>query len=74
MRRWYKPAPPAGEPLVEADGRAASKLVRSPLDPDAAWAKKQGRRYFGYKAHVALDMESRIVRRATLTPANRDVV
>ena len=65
-----KPAPPAGEPLVEADGRAASKLVRSPLDPDAAWAKKQGRRYFGYKAHVALDMESRIVRRATLTPAN----
>lgn len=65
-----KPAPPEGELPPEADGRPASKLVRSPLDPDAAWAKKQGVRYFGYKAHVALDMESRIVRRATLTPAN----
>ena len=65
-----KPAPPEGDLPVEPDGRPGSKLVRSPLDPDAAWAKKQGRRYFGYKAHVALDMESRIVRRATLTPAN----
>jgi IS5 family transposase len=65
-----KPAPPQGELPVEADGRPASKLLRSPLDPDAAWTKKQGQRYFGYKAHVALDMESRIVRRATLTPAN----
>jgi transposase, IS5 family len=65
-----KPAPPQGELPPDADGRPASKLVRNPLDPDAAWTKKQGRRYFGYKAHVALDMESRIVRRATLTPAN----
>jgi IS5 family transposase len=65
-----KPAPPAGELAPDADGRPASKLVGSPLDPDAAWAKKDGRRYFGYKAHVALDMSSRIVRRARLTPAN----
>jgi transposase, IS5 family len=65
-----KPALPEGELPVQADGRPASKLLRSPLDPDAAWAKKQGRRYFGYKAHVAMDMESRIVRRVALTPAN----
>jgi IS5 family transposase len=65
-----KPARPEGELPAAADGRPASKLLRSPLDPDAAWTKKQGRRYFGYKAHVAMDMESRIVRRATLTPAN----
>jgi hypothetical protein len=32
--------------------RPPSKLVKSPLDPDAAWAKKGGRRYFGYKVHV----------------------
>lgn len=62
--------PPPGDGSPDADGRAGSKLVRSPLDPDAAWAKKDGRRYFGYKAHVALDMGSRIVRRAQLTPAN----
>jgi transposase, IS5 family len=65
-----KPAPPEGDPPPDADGRPASKLVRSPLDPDAAWAKKEGRHHFGYKAHVALDMGSRFVRRAMLTPAN----
>lgn len=65
-----KPAPPERELPPDADGRPASKLVRSSLDPDAAWTKKEGRRHFGYKAHVALDMKSRIVRRVTLTPAN----
>lgn len=64
-----KPAPPDDLP-VQADGRPASKLVKSPLDPDAAWTKKDGRRHFGYKMHVALDMESRIVRRLAFTPAN----
>ena len=65
-----KPAPPSGVQPPDDNGRPASKLVSSPLDPDAAWAKKEGRHHFGYKAHVALDMESRIVRRAALTPAN----
>jgi IS5 family transposase len=65
-----KPRPPAGGLPPDKDGRAASKLVRSALDPDAAWTKKNGVRYFGYKAHVALDMESRIVRRLAFTPAN----
>lgn len=65
-----KPAPPEGDPPPDADGRPGSKLVRNPLDPDAAWTKKDGRRHFGYKAHVALDAGSRIVRRAKLTPAN----
>jgi IS5 family transposase len=65
-----KPAPPAGELPPDENGRPASKLVRSALDPDAAWTKKDGRRHFGYKAHVALDMESRIIRRLAFTPAN----
>ena len=65
-----KPALPECELPPDADGRPASKLVRSSLDPDAAWTKKDGRRHFGYKAHVALDMGSRIVRQAVLTPAN----
>lgn len=63
------PPPPCGAARDE-DGHEASKLVRSPLDPDAAWTRKDGRRHFGYKAHVALDMHSRIVRRIALTPAN----
>lgn len=63
------PAPPA-DPPPDADGRPGSKLVRSPDDPEAAWTKKEGRHFFGYKAHVAMDHGSRIIRRAIFTPAN----
>lgn len=64
------PAPPAGPSPPDADGRPASKLVQSPLDPDAAWTKKEGKYFFGYKAHVAMDQGSRIVRRGAFTAAN----
>jgi len=53
-----------------ASSRPASKLVKSPLDPDAAWTKKGGKRTFGYKVHVGADQGSAIIRRALLTPAN----
>jgi IS5 family transposase len=65
-----RPKPPKTPAPAGADGRAPSKLVRSPHDPDAAWAKKGGRRYFGYKAHVGVDQGSGIIRRQRLTPAN----
>jgi transposase, IS5 family len=61
-----KPAEPSGA----TKERPPSKLVKSPLDPDAAWAKKGGRRYFGYKVHVGVDQGSAIIRRQVLTPAN----
>jgi IS5 family transposase len=64
------PEPPSVPPPPDADGRPGSKLVRSTLDPDAAWTRKDDKYFFGYKAHVAMDQGSRIVRRATFTPAN----
>jgi IS5 family transposase len=64
------PEPPSDGLPADADGRPASKLVKNPLDPDAAWTKKERRYHFGYKAHAALDEGTRIIRRATLTPAN----
>jgi IS5 family transposase len=64
------PAPPTTPPPPDVDGRPASMLVKNPLDPDAAWTKKEGKYFFGYKAHVAMDQGSRIVRRASFTPAN----
>lgn len=64
------PPPPAQPPAPDADGRPASKLVRSPLDPDAAWTHKENKYYFGYKMHVAMDQDSRIIRRIAFTPAN----
>jgi transposase, IS5 family len=50
-------------------GRGPSKLVASATDPEASWAKKGHRRYFGYKAHVAVDFLSGVIRRARLTTA-----
>ena len=64
------PEPPPGPRPPDSDGRPASKLIKSRLDPDAAWSKKEGRYFFGYKAHVGLDQGSRIVRRVALTPGN----
>lgn len=43
--------------------------TRSEVDPDADWTRKGGRSHFGYKAHVAMDQGSRLIRRAILTPA-----
>src|SRR5271167_1168224 len=63
------PAAPA-ESGAATKERPPSKLVKSPLDPDAAWAKKGGRRYFGYKAHIGVDQGSAIIRRQVMTPAN----
>lgn len=64
------PEPPAVAPPPDADGHTASKLVRSPLDPDATWTKKQMEHFFGYKIHLAMDQYSRIIRRVLFTPAN----
>jgi transposase, IS5 family len=50
--------------------RPASKLVLSPTDPEASWAKKGHQRYFGYKGHVAVDYLSGIIRRVRLTTAS----
>src|SRR5215218_2842126 len=51
--------PPAGD-AGEVSGR----------DPQAGWTKKNGRSRFGYKAHVAVDEGSGLVREAVMTPAD----
>jgi IS5 family transposase len=45
------------------------KAARSDVDPDADWTRKSGRSYFGYKAHLAVDEGSGIIRRVILTSA-----
>jgi IS5 family transposase len=64
------PAPPDTPLPPDPDGRPASKLVKSPHDPDAAWTRKESKYVFGYKMHVAMDQGSRIIRRLAFTPAN----
>lgn len=43
---------------------------RSRLDPDAHWARKGSKAYFGYKLHIAVDKEKRIIRAHKVTAAN----
>ena len=39
-------------------------------DTDAAWTKKHGKSYFGYKDHVKVDRESKVILSFEVTPAN----
>ena len=55
--------------LVESQGRRVSKKEEA-TDKDAAWARKGGRNYYGYKVHVGVDEGSGLIRKAVLTPAN----
>lgn len=57
--------------LVEAAVRPSGSSA-APSDPEAAFARRQGQagKTFGYKAHVAVDQGSGLVREALLTPAN----
>lgn len=68
-------APSHGETQTETsppskEQRPASKLILSPTDPEASWAKKGYTRYFGYKGHVAVDQGSGIIRRCIFTTAS----
>ena len=39
-------------------------------DVDARWTKKHGKSYFGYKDHIEIDAEHRLIRRYAITPAS----
>jgi IS5 family transposase len=59
--------------LVEAQAAPPEFNSDEPAhDEDAAWTRREGsgKKHFGYKAHVAVDQGSGLVRRAVLTPAN----
>ncbi len=42
----------------------------SPVDPDAGFTKKNGKTFFGYKAHVGVDEGSDLIRQAIMTSAS----
>lgn len=47
-----------------------SEAKREQKDVEARWTKKNGKRFFGYKNHISVDAEHKLVRRDTVTPAN----
>jgi len=50
----------------------ADKGATPPVDADAALTARQGRRgtHYGYKVHAGVEVETRLIRRLVLTPAN----
>jgi transposase, IS5 family len=64
---------PAHVAASEEAGRGNTSGDPAPpklADRDARFAKKGGKTVYGYKAHVAVDLGSGLIRRAVLTPAN----
>lgn len=61
---------PPKKPKPEEIEAGASLLVKAPREPDADWTRRGGKRIFGYKAHIAMDRGSQLVREIRLTPAS----
>lgn len=60
--------------LIEASvkpvrGARSTPGQRSPHDPDADWTKRGHQAFFGYKAHLAMDQGSELIRAAIMTSA-----
>lgn len=53
-------------PLHDEDGSTG----KSKQDPEAAWTRKYGKSFFGYKAHMGVDQDSEFIRKIEMTPAN----
>ncbi len=58
---------PSGDERIDAQERQDHRMLP---DPDARFVKKGALTVYGYKAHVAVDAGSGLIRRAILTPAN----
>jgi len=55
--------------VADREADAADKLL-SVVDPEARMGNKTNKSWPGYKAHILMDEESRIITRAKTTPAN----
>jgi IS5 family transposase len=64
--------------IIESDNRPLSKQKRSELeakpstqiDTEAQSTEKNGKKYFGYKGHIGVDVESKLIRKRKFTPAS----
>jgi IS5 family transposase len=55
-----------------AGGAGEGEERQAPVDTDAALTARKGQRgtHYGYKTHAGVDVETRLIRRLRLTPAN----
>lgn len=62
--------PSSGRPLSDKKREKLAEQPSAQIDTDATSTKKAGSYYFGYKGHIGVDIESKLIRKATFTPAN----
>ncbi|MCP4485608.1 MAG: IS5 family transposase [Flavobacteriaceae bacterium] len=60
----------ANRPLSKERRGKYEKTPNSQIDTDAHSTQKRGKKYFGYKGHIGVDIESKLIRKVTFTPAN----
>jgi IS5 family transposase len=60
----------AGRPLSNDKREKLEKTPSEQIDTEAQSTKKRGRWYYGYKGHIGVDVESKLIRRCAYTPAN----
>jgi len=64
--------------IIASDNKPLSKERRQELeaapsaqvDTDASSTEKNGKKYFGYKGHIGVDVGSKLIRKRSFTPAN----
>jgi len=59
----------ANRPLTRAKRAKLEETRSRQIDTDAQSTAKGGKRYFGYKGHIGIDAESKIIRKRAFTPA-----
>lgn len=62
--------PSGNRPLSKGKRKKLEENPSSQIDTEAQSTEKNGRKYFGYKGHIGIDAESKIIRKRTFTPAN----
>lgn len=62
--------PSSGRPLSDKKRQELADDPSTQIDTDADSTKKGGTYYFGYKGHIGVDIESKLIRKATFTPAS----
>lgn len=58
-------APLSRQKRSELEGKPSAQI-----DTDAQSTEKNGKKYFGYKGHIGVDAQSKIIRKRSFTPAN----
>lgn len=60
----------AHRPLSKDKRQELEEKPSSQMDTEAMSTEKNGKKYFGYKGHVGVDVESKLIRKRVFTPAN----